>query len=239
MLRVPSLKVGPDLRIFHSMNTTKRTVACVIFDIDGTLTQTNDLIFASFNHVAEKYLGRQFSPNEIIALFGPPEEGALQKVFGDENLEGIMEELCGFYAAHHASMASLHAGIDDVLAHLKDRGIRLAVFTGKGRRTAMITLNALRIAPYFDMVVSGNDVINHKPHPEGILKVLEAFGLEPGQVLMVGDSLTDIRASRAAGVRIASVLWDSYEPERVRQANGECVFDRVEEMLSWFRAHIN
>jgi phosphoglycolate phosphatase-like HAD superfamily hydrolase len=103
----------------------------------------------------------------------------------------------------------------------------------------MITLNALRIAKYFDMVVSGNDVVNHKPHPEGILKVLEAFGLEPAQVLMVGDSLTDIRASRAAGVRIASVLWDSYEPERVRQANGEVVFDRVEEMLAWFRSQVN
>jgi pyrophosphatase PpaX len=221
------------------MNANVHPLACVIFDIDGTLTQTNDLIFASFNHVAEKHLGKRFSPPEIIALFGPPEEGALRKVFGHENLEGIMEELCAYYTAHHASMASLHPGIDEVLAHLKDRGVRLAVFTGKGRRTAMITLNALRIAPYFDMVVSGNDVVNHKPHPEGILKVLEAFGLEPGQVLMVGDSLTDINASRAAGVRIASVLWDSYEPERVRQANGECVFDRVEEMLAWFRAHTN
>jgi HAD superfamily hydrolase (TIGR01509 family) len=221
------------------MNAIVHPLACVIFDIDGTLTQTNDLIFASFNHVAERHLGKRFSPPEIIALFGPPEEGALRKVFGDENLEGIMEELCAYYSAHHASMASLHPGIDEVLAHLKDRGVRLAVFTGKGRRTAMITLNALRIATYFDMVVSGNDVVNHKPHPEGILKVLEAFGLEPGQVLMVGDSLTDISASRAAGVRIVSVLWDSYEPERVRQANGECVFDRVEEMLAWFRAHIN
>jgi pyrophosphatase PpaX len=214
-------------------------LACVIFDVDGTLTRTNDLIFASFNHVAGKYLGRRFAPEEIVSLFGPPEEGAIVKVFGPENLDDVMEELLAFYAAHHEALASLHTGIEEVLDYLKRRDVTLAVFTGKGRKTTSITLEALRLSSYFDMIVSGNDVVHHKPHPEGILRVLERYNLAPAEALMVGDSMSDIRAARAAGVPIASVLWDCYDPDGVRRANGECLFERVEDLLAWFRVRLN
>ena len=214
-------------------------IACVIFDIDGTLARTNELIFASFNHVAKKYLDRVFSPAEIVALFGPPEEGALRKVFGEEHVEAAMEELVGFYREHHRSMASLHAGIDDVLRFLKGRGVKLAVFTGKGRRTACITLDALHLSHYFDLIVSGNDVVNHKPDPEGIQKVIDTFDLKPEEVVMVGDSPGDAKASRAAGVHIAFVAWDAYDAERVLRAGAEHVFRTTGEILDWFKSHIN
>lgn len=221
------------------MSLVHYRLACVIFDVDGTLTRTNDLIFASFNHVAEKYLGRRFTPAQIIGLFGPPEEGAVVKVFGPENLDPIMDELLAFYASQHSALASLHAGIEEVLDLLKRHDIRLAVFTGKGRKTTTITLNALHLASYFDLVVSGNDVVHHKPHPEGILRVLERFGISPGEALMVGDSMSDVKAARAAGVPIASVLWDCYDPESIRRENGEWVFERVEDLLGWFRVRLN
>jgi HAD superfamily hydrolase (TIGR01509 family) len=221
------------------MDVIRSRLACVIFDVDGTLTRTNDLIFASFNHVAERYLGHRFTPAQIIALFGPPEEGAVQKVFGPENLERIMDELLAFYASQHSAMASLHAGIEEILDLLKRYGVRLAVFTGKGRKTTAITLNALHLASYFELVISGNDVLHHKPHPEGILRVLERFRSSPDEALMVGDSLSDIKAARAAGVPIASVLWDCYDPESIRRENGECVFERVEDLLGWFRVRLN
>jgi HAD superfamily hydrolase (TIGR01509 family) len=150
-----------------------------------------------------------------------------------------MDELLAFYASQHSALASLHAGIEEVLDLLKRHDIRLAVFTGKGRKTTTITLNALHLASYFDLVVSGNDVVHHKPHPEGILRVLERFGISPGEALMVGDSMSDVKAARAAGVPIASVLWDCYDPESIRRENGECVFERVEDLLGWFRVRLN
>jgi pyrophosphatase PpaX len=221
------------------MNNNGLVPACVIFDMDGTLTQTNDLIFASFNHVAEKHLGRRFEPAEIIALFGPPEEGALLKVFGPENLDSIFDDLLRFYSEHHGSMAFLHQGMDELLAFLKRKGVKLAVFTGKGRRTAMVTLEKLAIKDFFDVIVSGNDVVHHKPHPEGILRVLDILAVDANEALMVGDSLSDVSASKAAGVRIAAVLWDSYDPLRVRNAGPDYVFERVADMLAWFRASLN
>jgi HAD superfamily hydrolase (TIGR01549 family) len=217
------------------MPCSSANLSCVIFDVDGTLTQTNELIFASFNHVAARHLGRTFAPPEIIGLFGPPEEGALLKVFGPDHLDTILQELLEFYAANHAAMASLHHGMKDLLRFLRSQEVKLAVFTGKGRRTTLITLDALKITHYFDFIVTGNDVTHHKPHPEGILRILSHFGVGPGEALMVGDSLSDIKASHGAGVRIASVVWDTYDHSRVQAANPDCLFETVEDMLVWFQ----
>jgi len=93
-------------------------IRCVIFDVDGTLTHTNELIFASFNHVARKYLGTTLAPSEIIALFGPPEEGGLVKLMGEETASAAMDDLCEFYHKHHHAMAVVHPGIEDLLRFL-------------------------------------------------------------------------------------------------------------------------
>ncbi len=213
--------------------------ACLVFDMDGTLTQTNDLIFASFNHVARRHLGREFHPEEIIGLFGPPEEGAVEKVFGGEHVEDIMDELCEFYRAEHSARAFLHAGMEDVLRLLKQHDVKLAVFTGKGRRTAAITLEVLQIGGYFDLVITGNDVVRHKPDPEGIFHVLRQLDVAPDRTIMVGDSMADVRASRGAGVRMAAVLWDSYDRERVRRSGAEYLFETVPEFSAWCRERVD
>jgi HAD superfamily hydrolase (TIGR01549 family) len=221
------------------MGNSVARFSCVIFDMDGTLTRTNNLIFASFNHITQKYLGKTFSPKEIIGFFGPPEEGAIAKLIGADRLDEAMDELCTFYRSNHRAMAQLHAGIESILQLLKERGTKLAVFTGKGTRTAMITLGEFGIADFFECVVSGNDVVNHKPHHEGIQKIIETFSLAPDEVLMVGDSMSDVNASRGAGVKMAAVLWDSYDKERVLAANTDFVFHSVDEMHAWFRLHTN
>lgn len=221
------------------MNNDNGRIACVIFDMDGTLTKTNELIFESFNYVFEKHTGKRFSPPEIIALFGPPEEGGLAKVVGGEAVDRAMDDLCEYYRKHHGRLASLHPGIEEVLHYLKDRGVKLAIFTGKGKRTTEITLQEFKIAHYFDLVVSGSDVVNHKPHHEGITRVIESLSINPDDVLMVGDAVSDVMASRGARVKVAAVVWDSYDRERVLQADADYVFHSVNEMFDWFKAHIN
>ncbi len=214
-------------------------LSCVVFDVDGTLTSTNALIFATFNDVAERHLGRAFTPAEIIGLFGPPEEGAVEKLFGLERVPTIMDEMCAYYREHHRALARLHDGMDEGLRLLHESGIKLAVFTGKGRRTASITLEILGIAGYFDMIVTGNDVMRHKPDPDGLVQVLAGLGVPPGETVMVGDSMADVRASRGAGVTMAAVLWDAYDRQRVVEAGADLVFDTVPEFLAWCRSHVD
>jgi pyrophosphatase PpaX len=208
---------------------------CVIFDMDGTLTQTHRLIFDAFNFIAMKYQGKKYLEAEITAMFGPPEEGALLRVVPPESIDRVMKEYLEYYDTHHDELAQLYPGIPDVLQYLRERGIRLALFTGKGIHTTTITLKKFALEQFFDMVVTGNDVVNHKPSSEGIRKIMDRFGLQPDEVLMVGDSVGDIKASHEAGVKVAAVLWYSFAEEKVLQMNTDYVFHNVTEFLAWLR----
>ena len=210
--------------------------SCIIFDIDGTLTQTNELIYATFNHVASKYLQKEFTPSEIIGMFGPPEEVAIERLVGEKQYEEAIDDFYDYYETHHPRMADAYNGIRELLEFLKSKGIILAVFTGKGKRTTLITLQKLGITSYFDLIVTGSDVENHKPSADGIRKVLKTFKLKPDEVLMVGDSVSDVKASHKAGVQIAAVLWDSYGRDRVMQMDVDYRFHDVYEFSTWLKS---
>jgi pyrophosphatase PpaX len=122
---------------------------------------------------------------------------------------------------------------------LRSRGLLLAVFTGKGRRTTLITLDMIGIRQFFDMIVTGSDVRHHKPSADGIRSVMAAFGLGPEEVLMVGDAVSDVQAAREAGVRIAAVLWDSYGRDSVMQMDVDYRFDNVAKFDAWLRENLS
>jgi len=199
-----------------------------IFDIDGTLTSTNQLIFDSFNFIAKKYLNRTFTNDEIISLFGPTEDVILQKWCGDR-YEEARNDYYKYYSDHHG-IAGLYEGIKEILHHLKNKGFPVGIFTGKGRDASLITLKKLGVDHYFDLIITGDDVENHKPSPEGILKFVNHFGLNPERVLMIGDSVSDVKASKEAGIKVASVLWDSYGSDEVKSLNSDYYFHTVEEL---------
>ncbi|QQS37505.1 MAG: HAD family hydrolase [Ignavibacteriales bacterium] len=208
----------------------------IIFDIDGTLTSTNELIFASFNFITNKYLGKNLTPKEIIALFGPTEDVILKDWCGD-NYNTAREEYYSFYRDNH-HMADLYPGIKEVLESIKQKNIPISIYTGKGRDSAIITLSQLGIINYFNMIVTGDDVAEHKPSPEGINKFVVEYNLNPDDVLMIGDAVSDIKAARAAGVSIASVLWDSYSKSEVIKHKSDYVFHSVDELKEMLEKNI-
>lgn len=200
----------------------------VIFDVDGTLTFTNQLIFDSFNHITKKYLGRSYSDDEIIALFGPTEDVILKQICKEE-YQNARKDYYTYYKNNH-DIAHLYDGIKDLVIDIYKSGILLSIFTGKGRTSALITLDELGLTKYFDMIVSGDDVENHKPSPEGIIMFLSKHNLDPKEVLMIGDAPSDIIAANKCGVEIASVVWDSYAEEEVRKLNPKNLFHSVNEL---------
>jgi pyrophosphatase PpaX len=202
-----------------------------IFDIDGTLTSTNQLIFDSFNFIAKKFLNRTFTDDEIIGLFGPTEGQIIEKLFGI-NHRTVSDDYYKFYSDNH-SMADIYPGLKEILFELKNNNYPVGIFTGKGRGSSMITLTKLGVDKYFDLIVTGDDVENQKPSPEGILKFVNHFGLNKERVLMIGDSVSDVKAAKDAGVKIASVLWDSYGIEEVKKLKSDYYFHSVEELNSF------
>jgi pyrophosphatase PpaX len=207
--------------------------------MDGTLTRTNQLIYDSFNHIAQKYAGKEYSVAEITAMFGPPEEGALLSIVGQDQISEAMNDYLAFYRSNHNRLAQLYPGIKEILQFTKEHGKKLALFTGKGTHTTSITLQEFSIEKYFDYVVTGNDVLNHKPSSEGLEKILDHFAFKPDEILMVGDSKSDVVASREAGVSIAAVVWDSYAKEEILQMKTDFVFHTVKEFHDWLKGQFN
>lgn len=211
---------------------------CVIFDVDGTLTATSRLIFDSFNHIAELYTNRRFKEEEIIKMFGPPEEGALLSIVDESQIDEAMAEYLRFYREHHAELAHLHPGMMEVLEYIKSRRCKLAIFTGKGRYTTRISLEELGILRYFDFIVTGNDVVNHKPSSEGLTRILEHFSLAPNEALMIGDGVSDVKAANEAGIKVGVVLWDTYAGDKARAMQTDYSFHTVNELEQWLRKNL-
>ncbi len=208
----------------------------IIFDVDGTLTSTHNLIFSSFRKIGEKYLGRTLNDAEIASHFGPPEDTIL-KEWGKENFEEAKRDYYKFYSDNH-QLAKLYPGIKEVLQLIKSRDILTAIFTGKGRTAAGITLVKFGINDYFDMIITGDDVVNHKPNAEGIINFLDNFHLNREKVLMIGDHPQDIYAARSAGVKVASALWDSYAVEKVLSLKSDYVFYKVGDLKKFLEENI-
>ena len=209
----------------------------IIFDIDGTLTSTNELIFATFRHVIEKHLNKKVSDQEIIDLFGPTEDVIL-KEWLKENYEEARKDYYRFYEAQHHLMADVYPGIIEALKFIKSKNIPLSIYTGKGRDSSVITLQKIGAYDFFDMIVTGDDVADHKPSPEGIDQFVEKFRLDREKVLMIGDAPADVLAARNAGVKIASVVWDAYAKEQVMAMNSDYIFEKVEELMKFLKENL-
>jgi pyrophosphatase PpaX len=225
----------PFVFILKEEKKNVKHLKCIVFDMDGTLTQTNQLIYDSFNYIAQKYAGRTYTIPEIHAMFGPPEEEALLEIVRPDQMDEVMKDYLAFYRTHHSQLARLFPGIEDILRSTKECGKTLALFTGKGTHTTRITLQEFHIDKYFDCVVTGNDVVNRKPSSEGLQKIMEHFVLQPNEVLMVGDAVSDVKAAHDAGVKIAVVVWDSYAKDIVMQMKSDFIFHDVGEFHDWLK----
>ncbi|WNQ12371.1 HAD-IA family hydrolase [Paenibacillus aurantius] len=180
----------------------------VLFDFDGTLADTLPVIFHAFQTVFRRHDRREVSPDEIIGMFGPPEEGILRKELSHcGSLEEAVKEFYHLYEENHTRLVRPSGDIRDLLAFLRDRSYRTAVITGKGRRTFEISARELGLSDAFDVTITGNDVEKAKPDPEGILRALDELGAAKEEAVFLGDSDADIAAGKAAGLRTYGVLW--------------------------------
>jgi len=203
----------------------------LIFDLDGTLTDTLPVALAAFREVLHVFSGRRYTDEEIVAKFGPTEEGMLQRLVPD-HWEDCLRLYLQIYEREHKRTGRIFPGIETALGMLKARGIPLAVVTGKGPKSAAISLAQLDLSSYFECIETGS--------PEGNVKarcinsVLAHWGVPPRQAAYLGDAVSDIEAARAAGLIPLAAAWDRRaEPKALRSLAPVTVFDTVEEFIGW------
>jgi pyrophosphatase PpaX len=179
----------------------------IIFDFDGTLANTLPICYYAFQSVFKEFDNRDLSTEEIKAMFGPSETGIIRDNLSNLNKEQAIEFYYEKYLENHSNLVELHAEIDDLLRYIKESGLKLGIVTGKARRSLDISLEALDMEEFFDVIITGDDVKEPKPHPEGVIKTLSLLGVQNNEAIFIGDSEADILAGVQAGVYTIGVQW--------------------------------
>jgi pyrophosphatase PpaX len=203
----------------------------VLFDLDGTLIDSGEIILASFRHATRTVLAREIPDEVLAAAVGGSNIYEQMRAFDEERAE----ELVRVYREHneplHDDLVAFE-GIEGVLERLKSERRRLGIVTAKRRRTVDLAFSLLPLERYFDTVVTAEQTKQHKPHPEPVLAALERLGSSPGEAAFVGDSPFDMGAGKAAGVFTVAVSWGKIHPvERLVEAGADAVVHTPEELL--------
>lgn len=180
----------------------------LLFDFDGTLLNTNDLIVQTFMHIFDERFPGQYSTEDCLKFNGP----SLKQTF-DELTPGETETMIAKYrewnAAHHDELVTSYDGVIETLEELHSLGIKMAVVSTKNKEGLARGMNVLKVEHLFDAIVSSDDVEHVKPHPEPILLALQKLRVEKDETIMIGDNSHDIEGGKNAGVRTAGVAWSA------------------------------
>jgi pyrophosphatase PpaX len=201
----------------------------VLFDFDGTVVDSGGIILASMRHATRTVLARDYSDQELMANVGGPGLDAQMLAFAPEHVD----ELVRVYREHNESIhdeLEACAGVEDVLATLRQQGRRLGIVTAKRSKTVDLAFTYLPLGAYFDTVVAGDDTVRHKPDPDPLLLALERLAAVPAEAAYVGDSPYDMRAAKAAGVHAVGVTWGKIHG-RDALSDADAIVDTAEELL--------
>jgi HAD superfamily hydrolase (TIGR01509 family) len=184
-------------------------IRCLIFDSDGTLVDTLDLIVAAYNYAVEPVFGKTFSEAQVSALFGPPMRRILANVLRPSAVNDAVNRYHAFYRQHFHDHVRVYPGILEVLTAIQKSGRKLGVLTGAGRVAAEVTLQYAQLSEFFQTLVTGDDVTHPKPDPQGLRMAISQIGEIPEKTVYVGDNVVDLEAAKRAGARSAAALWGS------------------------------
>jgi len=186
-------------------------LAVVLFDLDGTLLDSTDLIVASYEHTYRS-MGRLMSRETILAELGMPLRNTLARYFAGADLERATEVYLAYNLARHDAGVRQVAGVAGLVQRLAACGLRLGVVTSKLRSTALRGLALCNLDRWFEVVVAKEDTLRHKPDSEPLIYALAAFQVDALCCAYVGDTAHDVEAARGAGVRSIAALWRPVEP---------------------------
>jgi pyrophosphatase PpaX len=218
---------------------TQPTTA-LLWDIDGTLINTTAIIVTALGQVFREYLGLHVPIHKLRALIGIPVEEQM-RAFGDPadygaNPQEMQEAVIRNYERHRSGERPIPEAID-ALIEGKRRGLKTALVTSKNDVELSHTLPRLGISAYCDAIVGADQVAPlYKPHPRPVQLALDLLGIStPSDAIFIGDSVHDMHAGKAAGVRIVAVTWGAAPAEALRAEDPDYTFDEPHELLAFVR----
>ncbi|MGD7733160.1 HAD family hydrolase [Propionibacteriaceae bacterium G57] len=176
----------------------------VIFDLDGTLVNTLELIVAAFQHAHREVLDDHVDPEQAKSWMGR----SLLDIFGDSpDAEGLLNAYNEFNAANLETLQTSYDGVADLLRDLSGAGVKVGIVTSKDRTSAVRSVNAAGLAGLVELTTTAEETVLHKPHPDPIQHAQRKLDATDETCVYVGDAIWDIRAGAAAGIDQIGVAW--------------------------------
>lgn len=206
-----------------------------LVDLDGTLMDTAPDLAAAANAMRAEFGLPPLPVARIAAFVGKGAERLVHRALTDA-LDGAVDAVtferarAAFYRHYRATNGSatvVFERVPEALAHLRDHGLKLGCVTNKPREFTLPLLQRLDLARFFDTVVAGDEVREKKPHPQLLLTACDRLRVAPAQARMIGDSVNDAAAARAAGMRAMLVTTGYNEGEPVAALAGTPGVDAI------------
>jgi pyrophosphatase PpaX len=206
-------------------------ISTILFDLDGTILDTNELIIASFMHALYEHQLTPVTREQIISQMGGSLKEQIALFSGKTDAEDIVQSYRTFNLLKHDEMVQVFPHVQEVMSALHAQGIQMGIVTSKIRLTTLQGLKLFGLEPYLSTVVTLDDVVKHKPHPESVLLALSQLKADPKTALMVGDSQYDLLSAQDAGVRSAGVAWSLKGESFLRTFNPTYIIQDMRDLL--------
>lgn len=206
----------------------------VLFDLDGTLLDTRDMILNSLQYAYKKVLGEETMPpdKKFLSLVGIPLRKQMD-IIDPERSDELFEAYHENNRLVHDKMLKGFEGTDEALAALQQKGLRMAVVTSKRHDPAVSGLEQMGLAHFFEFVIGADDSTEHKPEPGPLLLGAERMGLAPTECAYIGDSPYDMRAAIAAHMYAIGALWGMFDKETLAEAGAEVFADALADVVKF------
>ena len=209
-------------------------VKAVLFDLDGTLTNSLKDLATAVNYAITKN-GYPEQPLEKFNMFVG--DGMLKMVeraiapnkLSDQKLVELKDEFLSYYSLHYADYTTKYDGVDELLQYLKSQSIKIAVVTNKDTNMAIALLNKV-YGDVFDFVIGKEDGIAAKPAPDGAFRAMEALGVLAEECLFLGDSGVDMQTAVNCGATPVGVSWGFRSKQELKENGAKYIIDTPNEL---------
>ena len=208
----------------------KTNLKTALFDLDGTLINTNELIINSFLHTLGKFYPNQYQREDVLPFMGP----SLQETFSSidpSKVDEMIREYRTYNLAQHDLLVTEFEGVFETIKTLYESGFKLGIVTTKLHDVVEKGLKLSRLDRFFEVVVALDHVTKAKPDPEPVLKALDLLDSHPAEAIMVGDNYHDILAGKNAGTKTAGVAWSAKGREYLAQFEPDYMLDNMADLL--------
>ena len=205
-------------------------ITTLLFDLDGTLVDTNELIISSYMHTLEQFCPGRFTREDCLPFMGPTLEEVFQGIDPD-GAEEMVAVYRKFNLEKHDLLVKEFNGVYETIRTLHENGFKLAIVSTKIRNVVIKGLKLTNLDKFFDVVITLDEVENAKPDPEPLYKALDALGSKPEEAIMIGDNHHDILGGKNAGTLTCGVAWSLKGPEFLKQFEPDFIIDHMGELL--------